>query len=299
MHVRRLGIVAALAVFTLGPRAGQRAGSDLRRAGTGSSCHSRRAGPRTSWRASLARSCRTPSASRWWSRTRPAPAAISAPTWSPSRRRTAHTLLLIDVSALAISPNLLASMTYSPSKDLAPIGFILFAPYVLAVHSSTCRSRPFPSLWRTRKPMPAKYCSSAMRGSASPWFLPRRAARKELGRGVQARAVLGRRRRHQGHGGGREPGDLAATSATATAPFVAQGQLRGLAVSGDRRRREHQGPAELQGAQCRTRRRRLLAGAAHRPPERRRRCSNASNTELNRILAMPEIAKAIGKSAVR
>ena len=47
-----------------------------------------------------------------------------------------HTLLLIDVSTLAISPNLLASMTYSPSKDLAPIGLILFAPYVLAVHPS-------------------------------------------------------------------------------------------------------------------------------------------------------------------
>src|SRR5262245_48625565 len=35
-----------------------------------------------------------------------------------------HTLLLIDVSTLAISPNLLASMTYSPTKDLAPIGLI-------------------------------------------------------------------------------------------------------------------------------------------------------------------------------
>ena len=47
-----------------------------------------------------------------------------------------HTLLLIDVSTLAISPNLLASMTYSPTKDLAPVGMISFAPYVLAVHPS-------------------------------------------------------------------------------------------------------------------------------------------------------------------
>ena len=47
-----------------------------------------------------------------------------------------HTLLLIDVSILTISPNLLASMTYSPSKDLAPIGLVLFAPYVFAVHPS-------------------------------------------------------------------------------------------------------------------------------------------------------------------
>src|ERR1700741_2603064 len=47
-----------------------------------------------------------------------------------------HTLLLLDVSTLAISPNLLASMTYSPTKDLAPVGMISFAPYVLAVHPS-------------------------------------------------------------------------------------------------------------------------------------------------------------------
>src|SRR5262245_63185562 len=38
-----------------------------------------------------------------------------------------HTLLLIDISTLAISPNLLSNMTYRPSKDLAPLGLILLA----------------------------------------------------------------------------------------------------------------------------------------------------------------------------
>src|SRR5262245_34894526 len=38
-----------------------------------------------------------------------------------------HTLLLLDISTLAISPNLLSNMTYRPSKDLAPLGLILLA----------------------------------------------------------------------------------------------------------------------------------------------------------------------------
>jgi Tripartite tricarboxylate transporter family receptor len=116
-----------------------------------------------------------------------------------------HTLLLIDVSTLAISPNLLASMTYSPSKDLAPIGLILFAPYVLAVH---------PSLAGQDHPRTGGACEGQCRQGAVRQCRDRRrqshlrrTAGEELGRGVQARAVSGRRRCHQGHGRGREPGD--------------------------------------------------------------------------------------------
>jgi tripartite-type tricarboxylate transporter receptor subunit TctC len=45
-----------------------------------------------------------------------------------------HTLLLMDVSPLAISPTLIPSLSYSPSKELAPIGMVSFAPYVITIN---------------------------------------------------------------------------------------------------------------------------------------------------------------------
>lgn len=45
-----------------------------------------------------------------------------------------HTLLLMDVSPLAISPTLIPSLSYNPSKELAPIGMISFAPYVISIN---------------------------------------------------------------------------------------------------------------------------------------------------------------------
>ena len=47
-----------------------------------------------------------------------------------------HTLLLIDVSTLAISPNLLDEPDLQPDQGPGAVGMILFAPYVLAVHPS-------------------------------------------------------------------------------------------------------------------------------------------------------------------
>lgn len=44
-----------------------------------------------------------------------------------------HTLLLLDVGTLALAPSLFPDLTFDPQKDLAPVGMIMFAPYVLAV----------------------------------------------------------------------------------------------------------------------------------------------------------------------
>ena len=142
-----------------------------------------------------------------------------------------HTLLLIDVSTLAISPNLLANMTYSPTKDLAPIGLILFAPYVLAVHPS----------------VPVKTVPELVaHAKANPGRLP--FGNAGVGVANHISAVQLERNwsvtfKHVPYRGGADAikGTVAGESqvilngATATAPFVAQGQLRGLAVSGDKR----------------------------------------------------------------
>ena len=115
-----------------------------------------------------------------------------------------HTLLLLDVSTLAISPNLLASMTYSPTKDLAPVGLISFAPYVLAVHPSV-PVKTVAELVAHAKANPGKMpFGNAGIGVAN--HISAVQLEKSVGRSVQARALPGRRRCHQGHRLGRKPG---------------------------------------------------------------------------------------------
>ena len=45
-----------------------------------------------------------------------------------------HTMLLMDLSSLAVSPHLYTTLTYDPVKDLAPVSMISFSPYLLAVN---------------------------------------------------------------------------------------------------------------------------------------------------------------------
>ena len=122
-------------------------------------------------------------------------------------------------------------MTYSPTKDLAPIGLILFAPYVLAVHPSL-PVKTVPELVAHAKANPGKVPF----GNAGIGVANHISA-------VQLEKNWGVAFKHVPYRGGADAikGTVAGESqvilngATATAPFVAQGQLRGLAVSGDRR----------------------------------------------------------------
>ena len=45
-----------------------------------------------------------------------------------------HTLLLMDLSSLAVAPHLYTTLTYNPVKDLAPVSMISFSPYLFAVN---------------------------------------------------------------------------------------------------------------------------------------------------------------------
>ena len=62
-----------------------------------------------------------------------APSAIGAEIVAKSDK-DGHTLLLMDVSPLAISPTLIPGLSYSPAKELVPIGMISFAPYVITIN---------------------------------------------------------------------------------------------------------------------------------------------------------------------
>jgi tripartite-type tricarboxylate transporter receptor subunit TctC len=199
-----------------------------------------------------------------------------------------HTLLLIDVSTLAISPNLLPNMTYSPTKDLAPVGLILFAPYVLAVHPSL-PVKTVPELVAHAKANAGKVpFGNAGIGVANHIS----AVQLEKGWGVTFKHVPYRGGADAIKGTVAGESQVILNGATATAPFVAQGQLRGLAVSGDKRvesikelasfKELNVAPADVGSWQG------LLTTAGTPEPVQQR-----LSAELNRILAMPDIAKRI------
>ena len=199
-----------------------------------------------------------------------------------------HTLLLIDVSTLAISPNLLPTMTYSPAKDLAPIGLISFAPYVLAVHPSL-PVKSIAELVAHAKANPGKV----------PWSNGGIGVANHIS-AIQLQRTWGVEFKHVPYKGGADAikGTVSGEShvilngAQATASFVAQGQLRGLAVSGDKRvasikelasfKELGVTPSDIGSWQG------LLTTAGTPAPMQQR-----LNAELNKILAMPDIAKRI------
>ena len=142
-----------------------------------------------------------------------------------------HTLLLIDVSSLAISPAMIAKMTYSPVKELAPVGMILFAPYVLAAHPSL-PAKSVEELVAYAKANPGKIAfANAGIGVANHIA------------GLQLTKAWGIDVIHVPYKGGADAikavvggeSQLILNGATATAAFVKQGTLKGLAVSGDQR----------------------------------------------------------------
>jgi tripartite-type tricarboxylate transporter receptor subunit TctC len=199
-----------------------------------------------------------------------------------------HTLLLIDVSTLAISPNLLSNMTYSPTKDLAPVGMISFAPYVLAVHPSV-PVKTVAELVAHAKANPGKV----------PWGNAGIGVANHIS-AVQLEKTWGVTFKHVPYRGGADAikGTVSGESqvilngATATASFVTQGQLKGLAVSGDRRVESIKDlatfkelgvtPADVGSWQG------VLTTAGTPAP-----MLEKLTTELNKILAMPDIAKRI------
>ncbi|WP_144631543.1 Bug family tripartite tricarboxylate transporter substrate binding protein [Bordetella genomosp. 13] len=46
-----------------------------------------------------------------------------------------HTLLLMDLSSLAISPALYPKLGYDPEKDLSPVSFVAYSPHILVVRN--------------------------------------------------------------------------------------------------------------------------------------------------------------------
>lgn len=142
-----------------------------------------------------------------------------------------QTLLLIDTGVLATAPALFTRLPFDAQRDLAPVNLLIYAPYILAVHPSVpaANAAEFVTLAR-RAPNSINVAHSGV-GAANHLtaLMLTQAWGAELtqvpyrGGAAALAAVTG------------GEAQMIINGATATAPFVKDGRLRGLAVSGPRR----------------------------------------------------------------
>jgi tripartite-type tricarboxylate transporter receptor subunit TctC len=142
-----------------------------------------------------------------------------------------HTLLLMDVATLAINPALFPRLPFDVQKDLAPVSMLIYAPY-LAATRNTLPARDAASLAAYAKEKTGGL-NLANAGVGSLTHLT----------SVEVAARMGGEATHIPYRGGAPAllavvsgeADMVINGATATMPYVVNGQMRGIAVSGDKR----------------------------------------------------------------
>jgi tripartite-type tricarboxylate transporter receptor subunit TctC len=142
-----------------------------------------------------------------------------------------HTLLLMDVATLAINPALFPRLPFDVQRDLTPVSMLIYAPYLVAARN-TLPVKDAASLAEYAKGK-AGGLNIANAGVGSMTHLT----------AVEVAAKLGGEATHVPYRGGAPAltaiatgeADLIINGATATQPYVVGGQMRGIAVSGDKR----------------------------------------------------------------
>jgi len=196
-----------------------------------------------------------------------------------------HTLLITDVGTLATQPNLVKRLSFDVQKDLVPVGMVMFSPYLFAVHPSLPVST-LQELVAYDKANAGKL-NVGTSGVGSIQHLTAIVIAKKYGikwgivpyRGGAAaiRAVVS------------NESNVIFNGALATMPFVTQNQLKGIAVSGAMRLpgvpnlptfKELDMPIVETGSW------QGFLTSKGTPPAMAARL----NTEIKKILAMPEIA---------
>jgi tripartite-type tricarboxylate transporter receptor subunit TctC len=199
-----------------------------------------------------------------------------------------HTLLITDVGTLATQPSLVKKLAFDVQKDLVPVGMVMFSPYCFAVHPSL-PVNTFAEIVAYDKANPGKL-NVANSGVGSVQHLLAIVIAKKYGlkwgmvpyRGgaPAVRAVVS------------NESNVIFNGALATMPFVVQGQLKGIAVSGDKRLagvpnlptfKELDMPIVEVGSW------QGFLASKGTPPAMAARL----NAEIKKILAMPEISKKI------
>lgn len=142
-----------------------------------------------------------------------------------------HTLLLTDAGTLASVPALFKKLTFDVAKDLVPVGMVSFSPYLFAVNPSVPATtlvelaaygmgHPGKLNVATSGVGAVNHLTALVIGKrfAINWgYVPYRGGAAAI-RGVVA-----------------NESNVIFNGAIATLPFVTQGQLKGIAVSGDKR----------------------------------------------------------------
>lgn len=202
-----------------------------------------------------------------------------------------HTLLLMDIGSLAVAPSLFGTeLTYDVQKDLAPVGMVMFGPYVLAVNPSV-PAKTVPELVAYAKANPGKL-AVANSGVGALNHITAVALARDLGiewknvpykgGAAASRAVVS------------GESNVIINGSTATLPFVVSKQLVGIAVTGEKRLEALPDAAtfteeKLPVADAGTWQGLLTTG--NTPPE----VVTRLNSELQKVLAMPEIQEKIAE----
>ncbi|MBS7543915.1 Bug family tripartite tricarboxylate transporter substrate binding protein [Ancylobacter oerskovii] len=195
-----------------------------------------------------------------------------------------HTLLLMDIGSLAVAPSLFPDLSYNVENDLAPVGMVMFGPYVLAVNPSV-PAKNVPELVAYAKANPGKL-AVANSGVGALNHITAVALARHLGIDWKNVPYKGGAAASRAVVSGES--NVIINGATATLPFVTNKQLTGIAVTGDERLAalpdvETFKQAKLPLDDAGTWQGLLTTGKT--PPE----VVAKLNAELNKILAMPEI----------
>jgi tripartite-type tricarboxylate transporter receptor subunit TctC len=199
-----------------------------------------------------------------------------------------HTLLLSDLSHLAIAPALMPNLTYDTTKDLAPVGIIAFAPYVVSVHPDF-PAKSIAELVAYGKANPGKmlFANPSIGASnhltfmhmAKTWGIDVKAVPYKGGGDAMKAVVSG-----ESH--------VTLNGATTSAAFMASNQVRALAVSGDEKLAGYNDLPTFKAlgitpVDAGTFQGMMTTGGTPAAMVTR------LNAELNKILAMPDIVKRI------
>lgn len=198
------------------------------------------------------------------------------------------TYLLTDVGTVASAPGLFPDLSYKPQEDLAPVAMIMFSPYVLAVNPKLEVS-DVAGLIAYAKANPGKL-AVANSGIGGVNHITAVAMARELGIQWKTVPYKGGAAATQAVVSGESK--VIINGATATLPFVTNGQLRGIAVTGTERNaaaKDLPTFTEAKLPQGDAGSWQAILGTAGSPPEK----IQAINAAVNEILKRPEVVERI------
>ena len=142
-----------------------------------------------------------------------------------------HTLLLLDVSVLTTNPALYARLPFDVERDLAPVQMVIYAPYILAV-SNALPVRDAAGLAAYARANPGKL-NAANSGNGTLTHIVALSLASAWGGAVTNVPYRGGAPALLAVTSGEA--DLTMAGATQSQPYVVNGQMRGIAVSGPKR----------------------------------------------------------------